>query len=582
MPYVMNRNGDQWCVYKKGTSKPVKGGCHPTREKALAHMRALYANVPDARNMMNESILVSLNKAFAEDGNVIWLEALPAKTWHTIDYGEVPITVDKLQRMVANFKSNVRGQEIATNFDHGTDRAKGNKASGWFRDFKVAPSLADPNVVSLHAAVELTDEAAKEIKDRQWRYFSMEWEDFWQHPETQDVHQDVIVGGGFTNRPIAKGMVPINFSEVWDEVQMANTAPYGNVTYADPGYRKDKKKRYPLDKEERIRAAWSYINMPKNAKFYTSSQLSSIKAKIKAAMKRIGAAVKSMSEAELEQYMLMSEAELMDVPESDLEGPVDEVPELAHSEPGTNVEPAYDEVGETGGASDSGSRLDTPPAGEDGTVPSRSDTVTGPHDEGGDETVLDTQIREVLGLSPDADIIKAVSDMKATVEPLEAVAKEMSERKEFAELYPEQAAELDKLRKAERDREAKAFAEKFGTLRFKDSEENETNKGYSGLALQKIEAAHKKFSEGAVTLEDFEDILNTIAAANGVVEFGEVGSSGEDTMMITESNPRIAFAEAVKRKMSSDETLSYEDAIRAVTKDNPQLAEAYAKFKPAA
>jgi hypothetical protein len=41
--------------------------------------------------------------------------------------------------------------------------------------------------------------------------------------------------------------------------------PYGDVTYADPGYQKDGKKRYPLDTEAHCRAAWSYINMPKNA-----------------------------------------------------------------------------------------------------------------------------------------------------------------------------------------------------------------------------------------------------------------------------------------------------------------------------
>jgi HK97 family phage prohead protease len=64
--------------------------------------------------------------------------------------------------------------------------------------------------------------------------------------------------------------------------------PYGNVTYADPGYQSDGKKRYPLDSEEHCRAAWSYINMPKNASAYSAEQLSSIKSKIRAALKRYG------------------------------------------------------------------------------------------------------------------------------------------------------------------------------------------------------------------------------------------------------------------------------------------------------
>lgn len=64
--------------------------------------------------------------------------------------------------------------------------------------------------------------------------------------------------------------------------------PYGDVAYADPGYQKDGKKRYPLDTKEHVRAAWSYVNMPKNAKAYSADQLSSIKGKIRAAAKKLG------------------------------------------------------------------------------------------------------------------------------------------------------------------------------------------------------------------------------------------------------------------------------------------------------
>jgi HK97 family phage prohead protease len=58
--------------------------------------------------------------------------------------------------------------------------------------------------------------------------------------------------------------------------------------FADPGYQKDGQKRYPLDSEEHVRAAWSYINMPKNAAFYTAGQVASIKGRIKAAGKKYG------------------------------------------------------------------------------------------------------------------------------------------------------------------------------------------------------------------------------------------------------------------------------------------------------
>ena len=57
---------------------------------------------------------------------------------------------------------------------------------------------------------------------------------------------------------------------------------YGNVTYADPA-----NKKYPVDTEEHIRAAWSYINMPKNAAKYSPVEVSAIKGKIVAAWKKV-------------------------------------------------------------------------------------------------------------------------------------------------------------------------------------------------------------------------------------------------------------------------------------------------------
>jgi hypothetical protein len=63
--------------------------------------------------------------------------------------------------------------------------------------------------------------------------------------------------------------------------------PYGDVKYADPGYR-DGVKRYPIDTEEHCRAAWAYINMPKNAAKYSPEELKNIKARIIKAGKEYG------------------------------------------------------------------------------------------------------------------------------------------------------------------------------------------------------------------------------------------------------------------------------------------------------
>ncbi len=65
----------------------------------------------------------------------------------------------------------------------------------------------------------------------------------------------------------------------------ADKASDSGGAFADPGYQADKKPRYKLNNPEQVRAAWSYIHMPKNRKFYTSAQISHIEGKIVAAWK---------------------------------------------------------------------------------------------------------------------------------------------------------------------------------------------------------------------------------------------------------------------------------------------------------
>jgi hypothetical protein len=60
---------------------------------------------------------------------------------------------------------------------------------------------------------------------------------------------------------------------------------HGAADYADPGYQSDGKRRYPIENERHIRAAWAYINEPKNAAPYSGDQLRRIKDKIIAAWK---------------------------------------------------------------------------------------------------------------------------------------------------------------------------------------------------------------------------------------------------------------------------------------------------------
>jgi hypothetical protein len=56
---------------------------------------------------------------------------------------------------------------------------------------------------------------------------------------------------------------------------------YGDVKFADPVNNK-----YPIDSEEHVRAAWSYINHKDNAAKYDKDEVKQIKDRIKTAAKK--------------------------------------------------------------------------------------------------------------------------------------------------------------------------------------------------------------------------------------------------------------------------------------------------------
>jgi peptidoglycan hydrolase-like protein with peptidoglycan-binding domain len=97
-----------------------------------------------------------------------------------------------------------------------------------------------------------------------------------------------IITQSFIDRLKATKMLPKAMPKAPVHAAADPSKPYGDVTYADPGYQPDGKKRYPLSDEKTCRAAWSYIHQEKNRKFYTAEQLKAIEGRIKAAGKKYG------------------------------------------------------------------------------------------------------------------------------------------------------------------------------------------------------------------------------------------------------------------------------------------------------
>lgn len=233
-----------WCVINLQT-RDVNGRCHPTREAALAQARAMYATMGDKAKVHTEGVtsayFFSADPATLLDGTddgVKWVEAIAPKTYITPAYGDVVVASQKIDNFINNLNNNVRGQDVAIDYEHGLDPAKGKKAAGWIRG---ARKNASGN---LELALEFTEPAKQEIINKEWKYFSLEWDDEWLHPDGV-IYQDVVMGGALTNRPVAKGLMPINFSEIFGETSdyefavwstaYVNDLPDSSFAWIQPG-----------------------------------------------------------------------------------------------------------------------------------------------------------------------------------------------------------------------------------------------------------------------------------------------------------------------------------------------------------
>jgi len=135
-----------------------------------------------------------------------WVMAARAKEYLHPSYGKLSFTPERLRRFADSVRNKIRGIELDIDYDHKADPTKGNEAAGWVKDAKLEGD-------ALMLLVEWTKSAASKIKEGAYRYFSPEFQDEWTDA-TGIKHQDVLFGGGLTNRPFLKDLLPVNLSEL--------------------------------------------------------------------------------------------------------------------------------------------------------------------------------------------------------------------------------------------------------------------------------------------------------------------------------------------------------------------------------
>ena len=99
----------------------------------------------------------------------------------------------------------------------------------------------------------------------------------------KNLHDTAVnLGAVCPNDSSASNSVAMKVAKRDDVAPKAGTDKYGKVEFADATNHK-----YPIDTAKHVKAAWSYINMPKNAKKYEAKDLATIKGKIIAAWKKL-------------------------------------------------------------------------------------------------------------------------------------------------------------------------------------------------------------------------------------------------------------------------------------------------------
>lgn len=532
-------------VFKKGTGE-LGGRCHVSRAKALAQMRALYAS--ESGKMNSEQAVVNLVKSFNDewlDGNKKWVKVYPFSSWTHPLFSDTFIDEETARALKESFDGKFYGeQDYVVSYDHGLDPAKGGKAAGWYEQVEVRND-------GLWGLIRFTETARDEIDNGEWRYFSGEHYDEWENPHTGEIHSLVFSGGALTNKPYVKeGMVPLNFSDVYTEKEHAdwstaykNNLPDSAFLYIEPGGKKD---------SEGKTTPRSLRHFPVRDSNGKVDQAHVRNALARIPQSNVSASAKASSIAKARKLLNKSSSEV-DMPDD----VVDEHVPNEHADPGETQDPPL----EGANVDDSeGSRLDTPPF-----IPKGDDQV-------------DAQLRDALGLDPDADIIKAVKDIMVEVAPLRAAAKAHSERKSFAELYPKEFAELEEGRRERRDTKAKAFSEQFRKLH--DADGKPTGKGFPAVVINKLEEVHKKFSDGSASVVDFTEVVELIGKT-GMVDFNESGSSRTDTYMddITPRTAGKAFADKVMEIQEQDQ-VDFRTATSITAERFPDLFEAYQASLP--
>lgn len=161
--------------------------------------KSVHRTDPDEHFQDRVTRIYSDTVCLAEGQTESWETITRIVTFHDSLYGLVELTREKLLSMVKNFREDVYGQEIAIDVSHNHS----NGAAGFIRELQVQGS-------KLRGRIEWTRKGIKAVTEDGFRYFSADFHEDYEDPETGKRYGATLLGAGLTTRPRVKRLDPVN------------------------------------------------------------------------------------------------------------------------------------------------------------------------------------------------------------------------------------------------------------------------------------------------------------------------------------------------------------------------------------
>ena len=212
----------------------------PDDEERRRHAR-LFADANVDLDETNDGFLVDLSHYTfdAKDPEPTWIHAITVGEYDHPYYDNVNFDEKRIQRFEQSVKEKHTGIDPDIDFEHKGGH-RGGAAAGWVKDAKSVLTDDDVAMMSdlsglqldasddrdhrgLWVLVDWTKTGREALANGEYRYFSPELAEEWQHPKKGTKFQDVFMGGGITNRPFLKDLTPLNFEDALDAWEKQKT-----------------------------------------------------------------------------------------------------------------------------------------------------------------------------------------------------------------------------------------------------------------------------------------------------------------------------------------------------------------------